>query len=267
MSKGLAIYQPTGKAREYAEWACNLYVGCSNDCSYCYCKRGVLGSVIGGPQATLKKCFRDRQDAFNAFARELDRNVDALREHGLFFTFTSDPCLPDTVNMHLSCVIYAVEHGVPVQLLTKRADWVLEPAERDTESKFDTLVKVTDASLLAVGFTLTGRDDLEPGASPTDERIAAMRKIHRSGVRTFASLEPVIDPAATLGCFRRTLGFCDLYKVGLQSGRPLSSYDGAAVEAMCREMSESGERVYLKRSITDYLGLPPDMPRNIFELF
>lgn len=54
MSNGKAIYKPAGKAREYAEWACNLFVGCSNDCSYCYCKRGALGSVMGRPQATLK---------------------------------------------------------------------------------------------------------------------------------------------------------------------------------------------------------------------
>ena len=33
---GKAIYNPKGKAGEYAPWACNFYTGCSNDCEYCY---------------------------------------------------------------------------------------------------------------------------------------------------------------------------------------------------------------------------------------
>lgn len=39
---GKAIYNPKGKAGEYSEWACNFYTGCSNNCQYCYCKRGVM---------------------------------------------------------------------------------------------------------------------------------------------------------------------------------------------------------------------------------
>ena len=42
-----AIYKPKGKAGGYAEWACNLFVGCSNNCSYCYCKKGRSGSRYG----------------------------------------------------------------------------------------------------------------------------------------------------------------------------------------------------------------------------
>ena len=250
-----AIYKPIGKAGEYAEWACNLYVGCSNDCSYCYCKRGVLGSVMGGSAPTLKKCFRDGPDVIRTFIRELNANLDALRRSGLFFTFTSDPCLPETKALTLSCALSATRSGVPVQLLTKRADFV-----------DDVRTLAFEPSLLSVGFTLTGRDDLEPGASTNEERIAAMREIHDMGYRTFASLEPVVDPGRTMDMFRRTRGFCDLYKVGLQSGRPRSAYDRAEVTAMVREMLGSGERVFLKRSLTGYLGMPAMEPVNVFDI-
>ena len=32
---GKALYNPAGKAGEYAAWACNFFVGCSNGCKYC----------------------------------------------------------------------------------------------------------------------------------------------------------------------------------------------------------------------------------------
>jgi hypothetical protein len=46
---GKAIYQPSGKAAEYAGYACNFYVGCSCGCTYCYngCSRKTSATVAG----------------------------------------------------------------------------------------------------------------------------------------------------------------------------------------------------------------------------
>ena len=55
---GKAIYQPAGKAGEYAKWACNFYVGCSNACTYCFNKRWGWGEV-----PKLKKCFESEEHA------------------------------------------------------------------------------------------------------------------------------------------------------------------------------------------------------------
>ena len=30
------IYEPSGMAKEYSPYACNLYIGCSHRCKYCY---------------------------------------------------------------------------------------------------------------------------------------------------------------------------------------------------------------------------------------
>lgn len=30
------IYEPKGRANEYSPYACNLYIGCSHRCRYCY---------------------------------------------------------------------------------------------------------------------------------------------------------------------------------------------------------------------------------------
>lgn len=166
---GKALYQPKGKAGEYAKWACNFYNGCSNGCEYCYCKQGILAHVMGGNQPTLKKCFKDEKDAFDTFFDELfslnEQQKKSIGRYGVLFTFTSDPCLPETMELNLR-VINMLTRMYPANILTKCTEWI------DT----DLGDIVLDGNLfyknLAVGFTLTGHDELEPNASTNAERIA-----------------------------------------------------------------------------------------------
>ncbi len=250
MSK--AIYQPKGKAKEYAEWACNLYTGCENNCAYCYCKRGVLSSAMGGPRALLKTCFSDPSDAFHTFLEELQRKVDSIRvQGGLFFSFSSDPCLPETIDLTMSCIGCATGMEVPCVILTKCADWVLDTTMTDWVETLSISRK-----LLRIGFTLTGHDELEPGASPNLKRISAMRKLHDAGFRTFASIEPVIDFESSLDMIRLTAGICDEYKIGLISGKKdaYAAYDMPA--RLSRFVTEvnglvGGVPVLWKKSVLD----------------
>ncbi|MBO7684804.1 MAG: hypothetical protein J6Y20_04555 [Lachnospiraceae bacterium] len=263
MSK--AIYKPKGKAGEYAEWACNLYVGCSNNCSYCYCKRGVLGHVMGAPVPTLKKCFRDPEDAFNVFVKELDKNLTELQKSSLFFTFSSDPMIPETRYLNWKCILRAVGYGVKCQVLTKNADFIYQPQLRSILLNRN-ITHYDYRKNIAFGFTLTGRDDLEPGASTNAERCETMRTLHQYGYRTFASLEPVVDPMKTVEIIYRIRDYCDLIKVGLMSGKSLSEYNRGEVERIASWLLCSNRPYYLKKSITDYLGMPPQTPIDIFKI-
>ena len=265
MSK--AIYKPKGKAGEYAEWACNLYVGCSNDCSYCYCKRGVLAHAMGGPVPKLKSCFRDEDHALEVFIKELEANLAELQKSSLFFTFSSDPMIPETRELNWDCIVQSVIRDVHVQVLTKNADFIHDP--RIGISGFGPFGAVKGSKIfdmIAWGFTLTGHDELEPGASITEERIEAMRMLHNAGYRTFASLEPVVDPVSTLAMFNLTKGCCDLFKVGLMSGVSKDYYDKSEVRRMAETIAESGKPVYFKKSITDYLGWDTLAPIDIFSV-
>lgn len=197
---------PSGKAGEYAKYACNFYVGCSNDCDYCYCKRGLLGHAMGGTTPTLKKCFKDEDDALKVFEHELAANLQELQNHGLFFTFTSDPLLPETEGLTWAAIDTCIDYDVPVKLLTKRADF-------DVSSYYN-----IHRDSIAFGFTLTGCDDKEPHASTNAERIFKMKELYHQGFKTFASIEPIINLNDSGEMIRRTLGFCDLYKIGLLSG-------------------------------------------------
>ena len=250
MKKWKAIYEPAGKAGEYAKYACNFYVGCSNDCDYCYCKRGVLGHAMGKPQATLKKCFANKEQALRIFQKELRENLNELQQHGLFFTFSSDPMLPETQELTIKAVDYAITFGVPCKILTKRADFGIPQSWiRHNHLK----------CLIAFGFTLTGCDELEKGASTNEERINTMRNLHKLGFKTFASIEPIIDCDKSLQMIRKTLGDCDLYKIGLLSGGCSYSRDEVAnfVRSVNGDMLELNTvkttMVYWKDSVIDYL--------------
>lgn len=69
---GKAIYQPSGKAAEYGEWACNFHIGCSNWCDYCFCP-AALRPGLWSSTVTLKKAFKDEQDAIAVFKKELSK--------------------------------------------------------------------------------------------------------------------------------------------------------------------------------------------------
>lgn len=237
--KGKAIYRPKGAAGEYSYWACNFFVGCSNGCEYCYCKKGILSGTMGQDKPQLKKCFLGSEEyALFCFKSELNKNLAELQKHGLFFSFTTDPMLPETIDLTLSAAFLCEQNNIPVKILTKRADWFNDFAKYFYGREY----------YYAFGFTLTGHDELEPGASTNAERIEAMRKLH-VGFRTFASLEPVINFADTLSIIEKTNGFCDLYKIGLLSG---SKHNQKAIQDFIQQainMIHPESKIYFKDSL------------------
>lgn len=253
---GKAIYNPSGKAGEYAGWACNFYVGCSNGCEYCYCKRGILAPVMGGDTPTLKKCFRDEEHALEVFKKELTRNLDALRKHGLFFSFSTDPCLPETIDLTIMAVELCMYHEIPVKILTK-VDFVNNDWEKVgvNQFAFPLLIKKEYRHKIAFGFTLTGHDELEPGASTNAERIEAMRILHDAGFKTFASIEPIIDFVSAMRMILMSSDCCDLFKIGLKSG---GKYDIDRLQVfpyrVCAQVG-SNAKIYFKDSLLKYASI------------
>lgn len=248
-----AIYKPKGKAGEYASFACNFFVGCSNNCAYCYLKKGIGKKVLGGDKPVLKKCFRNWQDAIKIYFNELFGGSESnevrpeIKRDGIFFTFSSDPCLPETLNLNVSVIRQTLRLGVPVQILTKCTEWIF------TEQGSGLLSDPAAKQYLSVGFTLTGRDDLEPKAAPNDERIEALKLLHKRGLKTFASIEPVIDFDKSLGIVKKCANFVDLFKVGLESG---GEYKTADIRQFAADLAAIPEKpkIYLKESIVKRLG-------------
>ncbi len=252
---GKAIYNPAGKAGEYSPWACNFYVGCSNGCEYCYCKKGVLKPVMGQDAPQLKKHFRNEHHAIEVLQTEIAKNLDELRKHGLFFSFTTDPMLPETRTLTLNAIQVCVNNGIPVIILTKCAEWAHNHC-------FDLMFP--NREKIAVGFTLTGHDEKERGASTNAERIMAMKTLHTAGFRTWASIEPIVDFQSSLQMIMRAAHFCDHFKIGLMSGK---KYPMNVLYHFIRDVGGVLDglppTVYFKDSIMSQARMKPEeMPTN-----
>lgn len=252
---GKALYTPKGAAREYAAVGCNFYTGCPHNCDYCYLKRGAPSKQLGGTEVQLKKCFKDVAHAKAILEKELEANLDYLKKVGIFLSFTTDPLIKETRELTSIAITEALMRDIPVMLLTKDATFVKD--ECDFMAWMDA-INIIHRDKVAFGFTLTGRDDMEPGASSNLERIQAMYAMSKRGFKTWASIEPIIDFTSSLKMIRMTTGFCNHYKIGLRSGVKRDYYDDDKLISFLWELGELKKNhfmsFYLKDSIRKRLG-------------
>lgn len=243
--KGKALYNPSGRAGEYNYWACNFYTGCSNNCDYCYCKRGVM-SCVWHDVPVLKSCFKNSYHALGVFRMEVLKNIADLRKYGVFFSFTTDPMLPETIDLTFAAIDTLISNDIPVKVLTKRSDWVDSFLSKPGIWWHN--CQDLKKHLIAFGFTLTGHDELEPHASTNSERIDALKKLHLAGFKTFASIEPIVDFPSSMEMIERTTSYCDLFKIGLMSGK---KYDVVEAQTFVEKLNELPylSNFYLKENL------------------
>jgi DNA repair photolyase len=196
------IYEPQGRAREYAALACNLYRGCGHGCTYCY-----------APSATFTK----RQEFYNAKPRKdilsrLEADAAAMSMLGqtgqVLLCFTCDPYQPldDELQITRQAIEILHAYGFGVCTLTKGGYRAL----RDLD-----LFTAKDAFATTLTFIDTKDSRIwEPRAADPGERMSTLAQFNEQGIPTWVSLEPVIDPAQSLQIIARTHEYVDLYKIG-----------------------------------------------------
>ena len=188
------IYKPSGRAREYGEYAINIYTGCNHGCTYCYAPK-----VLHMDRAAFD-VVRQRDNIVKAVWEQLSTFPEKGKTIALCFTCDPYPRGVDTTPTRE--IIQAIKtSGNHVQILTKN------PTTRD----FD-LLDGNDW----FGVTLTSNDrtavHIEPGALLPSKRLAALYAAHEAGIRTWISLEPVLDPKFCYGVIRFI--DADLYRIG-----------------------------------------------------
>ena len=199
------IYKPCGMAREYSPYALNIYIGCSHRCKYCYAPHTLQKSTenyFGKPEP--------RKNILKLLEKDLKNNIYTEQ---VLLSFVGD-CYCDsidngeTVREVLKMLNF---YHVPVAVLSKGGKKML----RD----LDVFKSFKDR--ITVGTTITFLDEKkseewEPFASLPKDRLETLKILHDSGIKTFASFEPTIEPEESLKLIKITLkqNSVDHYKIG-----------------------------------------------------
>jgi DNA repair photolyase len=176
------IYEPTGRAREYAPLACNIYSGCTHGCRYCY-----VPSVLRRTPEDFHSEARVRPGVLEALQKEVSRNCPTAR---VLFSFSGDLYCPGHTSASREALSIMRDAGAPFEVLTKggaRSVGDLDLYAGGLGRYAISLVHGTEESRLR----------WEPNAAPIAERIEALAEAHRLGIETWVSIEPVIDPKET----------------------------------------------------------------------
>jgi len=266
------IYEPKGRAREYAPLALNLWDTCSHGCKYCYVpkllhKKPEDFHVVGPP----------REGVLEALRKQLDRDVEKERpefcggDRRVLLSFISDAYQPHEDGTTREALEMLVEYDVPFSVLTKGG-----------------MRAVRDFDLYAngaghFGTTLCFTDDLyrqawEPNGASVYDREQAIVEARSRGIRTWISIEPVVMTGQALQVITwlshwTRLYTIDEFRVGKlnyigsvntddeETKAELRRIDWAAfaLDALAA-LQESGCDWYIKDDLYAYL--PPGSPQS-----
>jgi DNA repair photolyase len=199
------IYEPSGRAREYAELAVSLYRGCSHGCVYCFAP---TSTRTERPDFLQPRARKNALRMLKADAEEMQAKGDT-RE--VLMSFTTDPYQPIERSLGITRAAIKIfhEHDIHYTPLTK--------AGSHSTRDIDLMAERPD--LCRYGATLVFCNEMdrakwEPDAAPYQARIEALWYAKDHGIPTWTSCEPVVHPAQTLQIIRDTVGFVDEYRIG-----------------------------------------------------
>jgi len=168
------------------EYVLNPYVGCQHACSYCY--------------ARFMKRFSKHIEPWGEFVDVKINAADLLmveinkkKQGDVWISGVCDPYQPLEAKYRLTrkCLEILIYHHWPVIIQT-RSPLVL----RDIDI-------IREAPNIEVGLSITTADDnirklFEINAPPIDVRLRALDELHRSGIKTYAMIAPVLPGAESL---------------------------------------------------------------------
>lgn len=203
------IYEPKGRAREYAPLACNLYMGCTHGCKYCYAP-ACMHKKSNEWHDTTRARANNVLALFEKDCKKLAANCYDSNSKRVLFSFLSDPYQPLENDLHLTRkgIEIANKYGIKIDILTKGKK---ELIEKDLQ-----LMLKCDTHL---GITLSfsnekSRKYWEPNASSINSRLNILKEAHEMGIYTWVSMEPVIIPEEALEIVRLAHDWVNFWKVG-----------------------------------------------------
>lgn len=218
------IYEPKGAAKEYGDYALNIYTGCPHRCYYCFAP-----SVLRRDREQFHECVAPRDGIVESVQKQIEReNISGKIIH-LCFTCDPYPIGYDTAPTR-EIIKLLKESGNHVQILTKG----------DGSRDFDLL-----DSEDWYGVTIDGKYEWDMYFS----KFSVVKKAKEQGIKTWCSFEPVLNADNTLEIINTCYKLFDKVKIGKLNYCPSEinwKQFGRDVEALCKEL---GIDYYIKDSL------------------
>lgn len=230
------IYEPKARAKEYGDYAINIYTGCPHACYYCFAP-----AVLHKTKGVFHGCVAPRNGVIEAVKRQIEK--EQITGKLIHLCFTCDPYPRGYDFSATREIIEAIKDaGNHVQILTKNG--------MDAVRDFD-LLDGDDW----FGITYAGYPNLadnispnEPGAGSPFERLVALQEAKSRGIHTWVSCEPVLDAQDILLLIEKG-DYIDKFKIGKLNYHPSEinwKAFGEAAEAACKRY---GRNYYIKEDL------------------
>ena len=217
------IYEPRGKAKEYGDYALNIYTGCPHRCYYCFAP-----NVLRRDREEFHSHVEPRPGIVEETRKQLEREKITGKTIHLCFACDPYPTGYDTTATR-EIIKLLKEHGNHIQILTKGN------GSRD----FD-LLDENDW----YGVTLDCSNYLD-----CSRQLFALQRAHFQEIKTWVSFEPVLNAETCFRLLQRIPCIADKVKIGKLNYYP-SDIDwksfGKQAEALCKEL---GIDYYIKDSL------------------
>jgi DNA repair photolyase len=181
VSKKHILYRNTGEGNSQA-FRVNYYEGCSHGCKYCY------GCAMKERSGGANYATWIKPILVENTLELLKEDLQHVRDKGeVFVESVSDAYMPDADPKVTRKVLEMLAlSGYTIFLLSKNASLI---RDIDLFKKFSQRIKV--------GFTIVTPSDeirkrVEPNSSPIEERIVVLKELHKAGLHTVVSLEPLL---------------------------------------------------------------------------
>lgn len=222
------IYEPKGKAKEYGDYAINIYTGCPHRCYYCFAP-----SVLRRNTEVFHSNVEPRTGIVDAVRKQIER--EGITDKLIHLCFTCDPYPTGYDTTPTREIIKLLkDSGNHVQILTKG----------DETRDFDLL-----DSEDWYGVTIDGTRSLW-GASDLS-KVRNLYYAHELGIKTWVSFEPVINEGNVIKWLRKIAPFVDKVKIGKLNyhySKIKWGEFGRRIERICQRL---GVDYYIKDSLRE----------------
>jgi len=223
------LYEPKGKAKEYGDYAVNIYTGCPHRCYYCFAP-----NVLHRDREEFHTHVEPRAGIVEALRKQIER--EGVRDKLIHLCFTCDPYPTGYDNTTTREVIQVIkESGNHVQILTKG----------DGSRDFDLLGEGD-----WYGVTIDGSETSEKFIETLDKLSGAIL----ADAKTWVSFEPVINDRVVLSRIATGAPWFHKVKIGKLNYHS-SDIDWAAfgreAESLCQQI---GLDYYIKDSLREAMG-------------